>query len=338
MKKQNSIIWTDSLYYLVDKLVKLMTGTHAPIALRIRKHQNWSPRPLRPQDVQSIQSPREHLHIQIQVYLRRRQSVLLKTPRWSDPHLFWRRALEGIPEVCELSPPSPHLSRTLQWRQLLEQFGFIASDEPVLKVVAERGGFRQALMHVMVAQQSPILIAQAERWPLTMLADIQFAWHKTKEPKRPALLISGAIRGGEVNHQLWLPDLSLDESMRILMKNRHTADDLTDLTVYLRRSGGVPAFVEALEPLVTSKRMSKSAVEHVWQSLLSETQDVVDHLSTDMKPYMRLCAIVQSGALPFIYGVDQPLIETGLVRKVRRGMKSFIVLRAPLFARCIGPL
>ena len=107
------------------------------------------------------------------------------------------------------------------------------------------------------------------------------------------------------------------------------------LAVYIRRAGGIPAFVRALRPLVETGRLSKSNVEKAWQPLLSETQQIVDHLSTDMKPYMRLCSIVQSGALPFVYGMDQPLMETGLVRKVRRGVKAFIVLRAPIFARCI---
>ncbi|MGC6511008.1 MAG: hypothetical protein ACON4U_21510 [Myxococcota bacterium] len=312
-----------------------MKWKQAPIALRVRKNQNWSPWRLKPTDLQNHQSPRERLHIQIQVYLQRRQSVLIKTPRWSEEPTFWQRAFGEKTSVLHLVPPPPHLSLSLQWRQLLEQLGFIVHDDKTLKVVAERSGFREALLGAIESTEKPILITQAERWPLTMLSDLQYAWTKSSHIQRPALFLGGAVRGGEVDHQLWLPDLSQNESLQQLGVEQLGAKDLDRLLVYIRRAGGIPAFIRALKPLVEQKSLSKSSVEQVWKPLLDEIQQIVDHLSTDMKPYMRLCSIVQSGARPFVYGIDQSLVETGLVRKIRRGVKAFVVLRAPIFARCI---
>lgn len=312
-----------------------MKWTQAPIALRARKKQKWAPLHIKPADFQNRQSPRERLHIQIQVYLQRRQSVLIKSPRWSEEPQFWRRTFANKSSVFHLSPPPPHLSLSLQWRQLLEQFGFIVHDDKTLKVVAERSGFREALLKAIENIQTPILITQAERWPLTMLTDIQYAWNNSSQSERPALFLGGAIRGGEVDHQFWLPDLSISESLDRLGVEHLKSADSDRLMVFIRRSGGIPAFVRALQTLVEQDTLSKSSVEEAWKPLLDEAQQIVDHLSTDMKPYMRLCSIVQSGARPFVYGVDQPLIETGLIRKIRRGVKAFVVLRAPIFARCI---
>ena len=157
------------------------------------------PRRLKPQDLQKKQSPRERLHIQIQVYLQRRQSVLLKTPRWSEPHTFWQRALKTTPNVRRLLPPPPHFSLPLQWRQLLAQFGLIVQDDPVLKVVAERGGFRQALIQAIEGIEDPILISQAERWPLTMLSDIQLRGRIV--PKQNA---QPYLWGGHLEEEKWI--------------------------------------------------------------------------------------------------------------------------------------
>lgn len=307
-----------------------MVSNHAPIELRIRKNRDWKRWYPKPHDIRLAQSPRQRLLIQIRVYLQRRQSLLLKTPRWSEPESFWQDVLGQIAEVCQPSVPLPHLSLSEQWRHLLQQLGVIEEASRVLKFVAERSGFREALSMGLGGLKSPILITQAERWPLSILADIQHVWAELDIRNRPALFISGSIQGGNVEHQLWLPDLSTMESFQYL--NISPSSEARD---YVLRTGGIPTLLKHLKPLVARQDITRASVEEGWANVMNEVQRIVDHLATDARPYMRLVSITRAGAQPFIYVLDQPLIEAGLVRKVRRGTKSFSVLRAPIFARCI---
>ena len=77
---------------------------------------------------------------------------------------FWEKNL-----YCTFAPSTTSVL-VLQWRQLLEQLGFIVHDDKTLKAVAERSGFREALLGAIEFTGKPILITQAERWPLTMLS------------------------------------------------------------------------------------------------------------------------------------------------------------------------
>lgn len=307
-----------------------MIVKQSPLTFRIRKKDEWKCWHPKPEDIRKDQTPRQRLLIQIRVYLKRRQSLLLKTPRWSEPELFWERVLGSKNKVCQLQTPSPQLSLAEQWRHLLKQLGVIEEAPKVLKFVAERSGFRSALIDALGGLENPILIRHAERWPLSILADIQHVWADLNHRQRPALLISGSIQGGHVDHQLWLPDLSVAESFQFL----EISPD-PQLREHVSRTGGVPAMLKLLKPVITKKNINRSVVEAAWEPLIDEAQRIVDHLATDSRPYMRLESIIRTGAQPFLYVLDQPLIESGLVRKVRRGSKSYSVLRAPIFARCV---
>lgn len=307
-----------------------MVPNPTPLEIRIEKSENWIPWKLKPSTL--IKSQRQRLMSKVRIHIMRGHSVLIKVPRWSEPEEFWKQTLKGMGSTLKLRGPAPQLSLNESWMKVLQDLGHVTDSQTILKFIAERGGFRVALREsIEHLQVNVVLISNAERWPLTILDDLQEVWNETNPTTKIPLLISGALNGGLTKHQFWLPDLTKSEALEYL-----GVPDTPEIMGHINRSGGVPSLLKTLKPMVEQGILKKSLIDQIWLPVLEEVQQIRDQLSTDSRQYLRLVSIIKSGAQPFIAGLDQPLVEAGLIRKKHQGIAVFSVLRAQVFAQGIN--
>ncbi|MEC7985606.1 MAG: hypothetical protein VX278_10620 [Myxococcota bacterium] len=151
----------------------------------IRKHKTiyWGEMGCPPQRWMSHSYSREHTYRRVSVTLKRRRSLLLQTPRWSggqDFILQLRREMPGSIYIPIRFPPSAQLFES--WLYFLEEFRRYCSlpREELLQVVAERKGFRWKIIDILRTlseqQVSVLFFDQLERWPLSIVEDLQLAW------------------------------------------------------------------------------------------------------------------------------------------------------------------
>ena len=307
-----------------------MVPNRTPLEIRIEKSEKWIPRNLKPSSL--LKTQRQRLISKVRIHILRGHSVLIKVPRWSEPEEFWKQTLNGMGATLILRGPAPQLSLNESWMKVLQDLGHVTDSQTVLKFIAERSGFRTALKEsIEELQVNVVLISNAERWPLTILDDLQEVWNEINSPTRIPLLISGALNGGVTKHQFWLPDLTRAEALDYI-----GVPNTPEIMEHINRSGGVPSLLKALKPMVEQGIFKKSLIDQIWLPVLEEVQQIRDQLSTDSRQYLRLVSIIKSGAQPYIAGLDQPLVEAGLIRKKYQGLSVISVLRAPVFAQGIN--
>jgi len=217
-----------------------------------------------------------------------------------------------------------------EWRR---QCGLEADEK--LHIIAERKGFRWKIKELFSlipnASERIFLFDQIERWPITIIEDVQRSWREYMvTQKGPQLILAGAIQGGLFPNRVWLYDYSIEEARQLLVSS--LGRDLDDVEEeYLRQSGGIPELVYAL-----LWGMQNDSVEQAWMPIRREICSVVDLVGTREQLLDRLY-LLQQEVQPSDVETDVPLAQAGLVRIFLRNGQQCSQLRAPLISELLVP-
>ena len=219
------------------------------VEIRRYKRQNWKAFGSKPNQFIRARADRSATTQKLGILLQRKRSVLLQTPRWSGGRAFCREfcKLHANAQYVPLQCPS-NIELHEAWMFFLEDFRriFALPSEERLQIIAERKGFRWKLVYLF--EQLPtdkvLIFDQIERWPVTLIEDVQRAWKEYSYAKQEhlVLILAGAIQGGVFTNRLWLNDYSLEETNEVIQRElqRPLSDEEEKL---VHASGGVPDLV-----------------------------------------------------------------------------------------------
>jgi hypothetical protein len=204
-----------------------------------------------------------------------------------------------------------------------------------LHVIAERKGFRWKLQELFSliedAESRIFLFDQIERWPMTIIEDVQRAWKEySRSQNAPILVLAGAIQGGLFPNRIWLYDYSLEEA-RALLSSALKRDLDDEEEKWLQLSGGIPDLVYAL-----CWGMKNQSFEQAWLSIRREMRSVIDLMSSRERLFERL-HLLQKGSQPTFQELDIPLAQAGLIRMLLHNGRQISKLRAPLISEVLMP-
>lgn len=298
----------------------------------------------------------------VRTHLRRRESVVVHTPRWSSPQGFFERVSmdlavgEGAVR-CRVVDLRPAQGRALPeaWRlsvEVLSQLGRPDWGREAPFVVADRGGFRaklkQILMEAERSKGEPIalLLHGAEHLPVSVVEDLAETYNQVAErlgvDRRGTLLLAGGAGLDEVrlfgDAELDLADYGEEEAERALVE---AAGPLPrrSLAALARFTGGVPQLVESLGAFIRTRgapALSPDSLLAGLGPLGFELRGAVDIANADDALADRLMALHESELLPETPDLDGALWSAGLVRRVRQGDCDWVGLRAPAIGALVA--
>ena len=292
--------------------------------------------------------------------LRRMQPTILLTPRWSEARDF----MQGL--SLELAVDEPALMcRSVAFSGLrghgksearqrvltaLAELSAAHWSEVQVPYVASGEGFVVAakeLMHRAQEQEHRIamLAEGVDRIHVDVLSALSEAWNQFQEEagvdRRFVLLMAGSLPTHrfevEGADEVSLPDLARKEALRLLSPGE-ACDEQTEMA--LQFAGGVPRFVGALSEGVQKLGglpYSSTGLIRLLGAVEGEVRQVLDLLASDPRLAERLESLAGGEEHGFEAGMDERLIESGVIRlKPNPRGDSKVVLRAPLLAAMLG--
>ncbi|MCB9780151.1 MAG: hypothetical protein H6742_16410 [Alphaproteobacteria bacterium] len=297
---------------------------------------------------------------QVRTWLRRMDPVFVRTPRWSRPQTFLEDvALDlavGEPAIgCRTVGFRPLKSRGpgSAWTFLLDVFGHLGRGSILSgpATVADREGFRWALAqcledaHSRSQHRLAVLLHGVEHLPVEVFTDLTEEWaaYQGRHPEgvRVALLVAGAERPRWLQlvgmREIELEDFGLPEAIAALVQATGPISPRRARAL-ARFTGGIPAVIDALAPLVVARgdRLRPEEVIEGIGGLGDEIRGALDIVSADDHLADRLHTLSDGDSHTEYVEVDDPLIAAGLVRRVRSHGLPHVALRAPALAQLIG--
>ena len=317
----------------------------SPLRIRIYKNQNWGRQGKNFSDWVSEESPRISVFRQVRLSLIRKQPVLLQTSRWSGIDAFLDSIRKSL-SSSELGTQPAFIQPNFKGESLAEDWMRLATifrnllpekDRPsseTLRVLFNRSGFRTELKNIFTTlgnqpkPKSAIVLCKVERWPLSIIEDIQLAWHEafhsTKTENIVPFLITGAISGGHFNKLIWLNDFSVPEAQKLLQSRTEPSPFLQQAIV---RSGGIPDLVFGVMNIADEPTPEK--LHSQWQPIGREIHHVIDIVAAQRKMLHRLQDLCNSEVEHGFIPLDTQLIEAGLVCSYYASRRLSVRLRAP---------
>ena len=309
------------------------------IEIRRFKVKNWGREGCPPHRLMRIQETRALTYRRVETTLSRGRSLLLQTARWSGARDFCRRFSRKNPAAQYISIRFPNDFGIFEsWMLFLSEWRRQCGLEPdeKLHIIAERKGFRWKIRELFTLLPNTsdriFLFDQIERWPITIIEDVQRAWNESRKSQSvPLLILAGAIQGGVFPNRVWLYDYSINEARSLLLSS--LGRELTEEEEqFLLQSGGIPELVYAL-----LWGMQNNSIEQAWMPIRREISSVVDLVGTRENLLDRLY-LLQAQDLSTDVDTDVSLAQAGLVRIFLRGGQQFTQLRAPLISELLIPL
>lgn len=297
-------------------------------------------------------APRERSIRRLRAGLLEGRPVLLQHVRW--PAISWMveslsadLAIEPEPLVLRHAHLAGQVDGSEGWRLVpglvADTLGVEVEDVHAVSAVS-REGFRRRLLRVL--RQSArvsdvrrvVFLSGADALGFEVIQDLCFAWRDASQRYRGVPLLVLARRVGGASLQLdgaldlWLPDPSRDEAVRMLAEllgghDRARLEQVVDsvgtvpgFLLRVARAGGVTSARAVVESLGSMWRELVHAVEIVrGQEVLAERLDALCH-----------------GPQPMVPVLDRPLRRAGLVAKDDRRGRALVRLRSPLVALACG--
>lgn len=324
------------------------------LRIRIFKAKNWVPQQIPFSAWGDEESHRVGVARQVKLSLFRKQPILLQTSRWSGADRFLASVCRSLADredpsgdpifIKQLSFGRDSLSEN--WLKFLSNFNVLVPDKntksKTLRVLVTRRGFRSELCDIFQKlgnQPKPkaaLIFSKVERWPLSIIEDIQLAWNQAYEnqnsDKIVPLVISGAISGGHFQKLIWLKDYSANEVIELLSPDQPLSAFLHE-AIYL--SGGIPALVFILQRVLTQADPTIEKLEQKWQPIIREIQQVIDIVSAKRKLLYRLQQLSDSIKIHKYQPIDEQLVQAGLAQLYYSSQDRAVKLRAPYFAKLI---
>ena len=309
------------------------------IEIRRFKVKNWGRSGCPPYRLMRMQETRALTYRRVETTIQRKRSLLLQTARWSGARDFCRRFCRRHSSAQHISIRFPNDFGVFDsWLLFLSEWRRQCGLEPdeKLHIIAERKGFRWKIKELFELlpdiEERIFLFDQIERWPITIIEDVQRAWSESKKDKPvPLLILAGAIQGGVFPNRVWLYDYSIDEARTLLSSS--LGRDLNEREEdFLLQSGGIPELVYAL-----LWGMQNDSIEQAWMPIRREICSVVDLVGTRENLLDRLYQL-QLQDLPTDVENDVSLAQAGLVRIFLRDGQQFSQLRSPLISELLVPL
>ena len=174
------------------------------IEIRRFKVKNWGRSGCPPYRLMRMQETRALTYRRVDTTIQRGRSLLLQTARWSGARDFCRRFCRRHSAAQHISIRFPNDFGLFEaWLLFLSEWRRQCGLEPdeKLHIIAERKGFRWKIKELFELlpdiEKHIFLFDQIERWPITIIEDVQRAWSESKKEKPvPLLILAGAIQGG----------------------------------------------------------------------------------------------------------------------------------------------
>lgn len=283
------------------------------------------------------------------------------TPRWSAPQSFLEDlALDlavGEPEIgCRTVSFRPLMGRSTPeaWNFLLRVLGDLVGVEElrIAPMVCDRRGFYNAAEMLFGRAQEEteypiaLLAHGAEHLPVEVLEDLCRVWGRYVEDvaadRRCTLLLAGSVE---------TPALEVGPGSRIDLADFGEVEATESLVVQLgardpaqvewaaRFSGGVPAIVQALaHGVARADDLPRSPTEllRAVGSVGDELRGAVQSALTLPDTAERLHSLLDGEPRFEEPDVDEPLLLSGVIRRVRRVGGPHVALRSPAIASVAG--
>lgn len=297
----------------------------------------------------------------LRVELRRGTTVLLSTPRWSNPAEF----LEDL--ALDLAVGEPGIGcRTVSFRPARGR-GVAESWQVVLRVFAQIGqprwvqgppafvvdarGFRHRLAQILADTEDglrcpfALLGHDIDCLPVEVLEDIGQVWaaHVAERgvERRSLLLLAGATDVGATvpgATRLELLDYGREEAVEALLEQGGSFPGraLRSLAGF---TGGVPVLVETLAERIASGRvpaLHPQALLGALGPVADELRGAVDIALAHGELAERLGELLPGDPVPEQPELDRPLLAAGLARRSRAGGGATVELRAPAIAALVA--
>ena len=284
------------------------------VEIRQHKRKHWGKSAFSPGHFLRAQPLRRNTFERMLSLLKRQRSVLLQTPRWSGSKAFCREFCKQHSSAHYISIHCPaHMEIHEAWMYFLAEMrrAFQLPCEDRLQVIAERKGFRWKLktLFTQFPNHEVFIFDRVERWPVTLIEDLQIAWkeYARVQPNCFLIVLAGAIQGGVFTNRLWLNDYTIGEAKQLL--EYEIGRELnSEENHWLELSGGVPELVHALLWGCRNQNIQKA-----WIPIRREIHAVPDLISTRDQLLDRLFEL-QHGPLLFNKHTDQLLAQAGLIR------------------------
>lgn len=306
---------------------------------------------------------------QVRTWLRRMDPVFVATPRWSRPQGFLEEiALDlavGEPAIgCRTLGCRPLKNRSPQeaWGFLLQVFGQLGRGgelELAPSTAVERKGFHFGLSQVLEqAHRSSrhrlaVLMHGIEHLPVEVLSDLCDEWraYSDRHPEgvRVALLLAGAEK------PRWLDLPGLREGVLEDYSEAETIAALVyrcgklpprQLRLLAAFTGGVPDVVESVVAQLRAqasapagaagRRTDAEALVQGLGALGDEMRGALDIVAAQGDLSDRLSMLASGTVWPEWLDLDAPLIEAGLVKRVRCHGLPHVALRASALSTMLG--
>ncbi len=331
------------------------------IERRLRHSSLARPALFDPEQVRLEGAHRARTARKIRVGLRRSATVLLTTPRWSQPRVF----LEDL--ALELAVGEPGIGcRTVSfraargrpeaegWQIALGVFAQLGQPRWVHSAplaVADRRGFRVRLAQILGQTEETLrapvalLAHDVDSLPVQVLEDIGEVWcgHvlAAGPERRSLLLLSGgaAARSGIPGAvHLDLADYGEEEAEEAL-RSRGGPFPSRALRSLARFTGGVPGLVEAFADRLAEGRtpvLNPDALLGELGVLADELRGAVDIACADGRLAERLQRLLPGEPLPADPELDEPLLDAGLLRRHQLAGLTRVELRCPAIAALVA--
>lgn len=295
-------------------------------------------------------------------HLRRMEPVVLFAPRWSASMRFLEDlALDlavGEPAVgCRTVDlrPLKDRSRGEVWQFLqhvFSQLGQRGWRGRAPGTVVDRRGFRWSMeqlleeVHAAAPHRVALLAHGAEHLPLDVIEDLTSTWDeytdRHPEGRRLTLLLAGSraarwLRVGDAP-RLDLADFGEAEAAAAIV-GRAGPMPLRHLEEVARFTGGIPSLVEAVGDRAReagSLPLRRSDLLVSMGRLADEMRGAVDIVAASDPLADRLHALIDGAPARRVAGVDDPLLQAGLLKEVRAPGGDRVALRAPAIAALVG--
>lgn len=294
--------------------------------------------------------------------LRRMDPVFLRTPRWSRPQGFLEEVALDL-AVAEPAigcrtvgcRPLKHRSAGEAWAFVLQLFGELGRGGELTDgsaTAADRGGFRWGLEQVLEdahetsRHRLAVMMHGIEHMPVEVLSDLVEQWQRyaDRHPEgvRVALLLAGSERPRWLQlpalRELGLDDYSEAETIAALV-NRCGPLPPRQLRLLAGFTGGVPELVDAVSAALVGRKGGRLDAESLLVHLGRvgvELRGALDIIAARGELSDRLHMLAGGEARPEWLDVDTPLMEAGLIRRVRTHGLPHVELRAGALAAMMG--
>ena len=298
---------------------------------------------------------------EVRHHLRRMDSVVVFTPRWSATSQFLEDLsvdlAVGDPLVACRSVclrPLKGRSDAESWQFLLHVFGQVGRrgwNGGFHGAVVDRRGFRSAMEDILerIHETSPhrtaVLAHGAEVLSVELIQDLTEVWMeygiRHPEGRRCSMLLAGSVEAPWLvlgdSPQVELSDFGHAEAASAIV-GRSGPMPMRQLEQIAAFTGGVPGLVDAVARSVRKDPEVQIDSEHLIRrmgGMADEVRNTLDIITAHDGLCDRLQQLAPGGPQYERKDVDKPLIMAGLVRQIRGEDGPQVCLRSPAFGKLI---